>query len=249
MSVDGSTTPKHVAIIMDGNGRWAKARGLPRVEGHRAGAKNVRPIVETSLKEGVRYLTLFAFSTENWQRPKEEVSALMLLLRRYLSSELSKLIKNNIRLRAMGDLNKLPDSLVSALRGAEEQSKNCDGLDLILAISYGGRDEIVKASQKIAKQVQQGELEVSNITEEAISNSLYLPEVPFPDMLIRTSGECRISNFLLWQLAYAEIIVSQKCWPEFDQVEYKRCLEEFSTRYRRFGLTQEQMDDKAIKEG
>jgi undecaprenyl diphosphate synthase len=233
--------PRHVAIIMDGNGRWAKKRFLPRVEGHRNGAKTVRMVVEESRRIGVRYLTLFAFSTENWRRPEEEVGGLMSLFVQHLESELDVLLKNGIRLRAMGDLSRLPPSVRELLRRNEERTKDMTGMDLILAISYGGRDELVQAVRKLGRDIQSGKLAPEAITEKVVSGSLYLPDVPDPDLLIRTSDETRISNFLLWQLAYSEIVVSPLLWPEFSRDEFYRCLHVFAGRNRRFGLTQEQV--------
>lgn len=232
--------PTHVAIIMDGNGRWAKRRMLPRVEGHRAGAKTVRMVCEESRRLGIRYLTLYAFSSENWQRPKDEVSALMKLFTQYLESELETLLKNDIRLRSIGDREKLPSGVRELLELNEERTKNAKGMDLILALSYGGRDEIVHAVRSIASEVERGEIEPKEITASDVTRSLYAPEVPDPDLLIRTSNENRISNFLLWQLAYSEIVVSPVLWPDFSKEEYLRCLDEFAKRERRFGLTDEQ---------
>lgn len=239
-----SVVPKHVAIIMDGNGRWAKKRFLPRVEGHRNGAKSVRAVVEESRKLGIRYLTLFAFSTENWKRPTDEVGGLMSLFVRHLESELDILLKNGVRLRAMGDLSRLPAGVRELLQRNEEATKHLTGMDLILAVSYGGRDEIVGAARKLGARIQKGELSPEEITEELFGRSLYLPDVPDPDLLIRTSEETRISNFLLWQLAYAEIVVSPVLWPDFTSDEYHRCLHVYAGRNRRFGRTQEQIDSE-----
>lgn len=233
--------PRHLAVIMDGNGRWAKRRFLPRIEGHRQGAKTVRMIVEECRRLGVRYLTLFAFSTENWRRPEEEVGGLMHLFVQHLEAELDLLLKNDIRLRAMGDMSRLPSKVRELLQRNEERTKNLTGMDLILAVSYGGRDELVQAVRKLGRAIQAGEVAPESITEESISRSLYLPDVPDPDLLIRTSDESRISNFLLWQLAYAEIVVSKALWPEFSRDEFYRCLHDFAGRNRRFGLTQEQI--------
>lgn len=234
--------PRHVAIIMDGNGRWAKKRFLPRVEGHRNGAKSVRMVVEEARRLGIRHLTLFAFSTENWQRPQDEVGGLMRLFVNYLESELDLLLKNGIRLRAMGDLSRLPDGVRDLLQRNEEKTKDLSGMDLILAVSYGGRDEVVQAVKKIGRRIRSGEVDPEMITEQMFSQSLYLPDVPDPELLIRTSDETRISNFLLWQLAYAEIVVSPVLWPDFTTDEFYRCLHVFSGRNRRFGKTQEQID-------
>ena len=234
--------PQHVAIIMDGNGRWAKKRFLPRIEGHRNGAKSVRMVVEECRKLGIRYLTLFAFSTENWKRPEQEVGGLMHLFVQHLESELELLLNNGVRLRAMGDISRLPTAVRELLQRNEERTQHLDSLDLILAVSYGGRDEIVKATQRIAAQVQSGALAPEAITEELFSQNLYLKDIPDPDLLIRTSDENRISNFLLWQLAYAEIVVSPVFWPEFSRDEFLRCLHQFAGRSRRFGLTQDQIE-------
>lgn len=234
--------PQHVAIIMDGNGRWAKRRFLPRIEGHRNGAKTVRMIVEECRKLGIRYLTLFAFSTENWKRPEQEVGGLMHLFVQHLESELDLLLKNGVRLRAMGNLDRLPAAVRELLQRNEEKTAHLVGMDLILAVSYGGRDEIVQATRKIAQQISEGTLTLDEITEETVSSNLFLKGVPDPDLLIRTSDENRISNFLLWQLAYAEIVVSPLLWPEFSRDEFIRCLQQFAGRSRRFGLTQEQIE-------
>ena len=247
-SVEGrlalKVVPRHVAIIMDGNGRWAKKRFLPRVEGHRNGAKSVRSTVEEARRLGVRYLTLFAFSTENWRRPSDEVGGLMQLFVRHLESELDVLLKNGVRLRAMGDVDRLPAGVRDLLRKNEEKTKHLDGMDLILAVSYGGRDEVVQAMKKIGRAIKAGELDPEAITEQMVSNSLYLPDVPDPDLLIRTSDETRISNFLLWQLAYSEIVVTPVLWPDFTTDEFHRCLHVFAGRNRRFGRTQDQIDSK-----
>ncbi len=234
------TIPRHIAIIMDGNGRWAKKRFMPRVEGHRNGAKTVRMVVEECRKLGVRHLTLFAFSTENWRRPEEEVGGLMRLFVQHLESELELLLKNGIRLRAMGDRSRLPLAVRELLERNEERTKDLTGMDLILAVSYGGRDELVQAFRKLGAAVKAGELDPETVSEDLVSQSLYLPDVPDPDLLIRTSDETRISNFLLWQLAYAEIVVSPELWPDFSRDEFYRCLHVFAGRNRRFGLTQEQ---------
>lgn len=244
-TIPAERMPRHVAVIMDGNGRWARSRFLPRVEGHRSGAKTVRMVVEESRKLGIRHLTLFAFSTENWQRPADEVSALMKLFRAYLESELELLLKQNIRLRAIGDLSKLPSFVREILEVTMEKTRRADAMDLVLAVSYGGRQEIVNAAQKLAAAAAQGTLEPAAIDEVAFARNLYEPEIPDPDLLIRTSDECRISNFLLWQLAYAEIVVSPLLWPEFSRAEFHRCLEEYSRRERRFGLTDEQVREGA----
>ena len=233
--------PRHIDIIMDGNGRWAKRRFLPLIEGHRNGAKSVRAVVEECRRLGVRYLTLFAFSTENWRRPQEEVGGLMGLFVQYLEGELELLLKHDIRLRAMGDLARLPQAVREILERNEQRTKDLTGMELILAVSYGGRDELVQAVKKIGRGIKAGEINPEDITEESFSKALYLPDVPDPDLLIRTSDETRISNFLLWQLAYSEIVVSPVLWPDFSRDEFHRCLNVFAGRNRRFGLTQEQI--------
>lgn len=238
-----ASLPRHVAVVMDGNGRWAKKRFLPRVEGHRAGVKSVRMIVEESRRLGIRYLTLFAFSTENWQRPRDEVSSLMKLFSQYLESELELMLKNDIRLRAIGDLSRLPQEVRDSLQKNFDRTAHNQGMDLILAVSYSGREEIVHAARMIANKVKSCELDPSAIDAQTICRSLYAPDVPDPDVLIRTSDENRISNFLLWQLAYSEIVVTPVLWPDFSKDEYLKCLREFSGRTRRFGLTDEQMDE------
>ena len=237
--------PQHVAIIMDGNGRWAQARHMPRVEGHRQGAKTVRMVVEESRRIGVRYLSLYAFSTENWQRPKEEVWALMKLFEKYLVSELDLLNKNGIRLRIIGNRDRLPEGVQKAAQHAEEATAKNTDMDLILAVSYGGREELVAAAQAVAKRVATGEILPEEISEDDMRAGLYAPTVPDPDVLIRTSDESRISNFLLWQLAYSEIVVSDVCWPDFSKETYLGCLRQFSSRSRRYGLTEEQIAEQA----
>lgn len=236
--------PRHVAVIMDGNGRWAKQRFLPRIEGHRNGARTVRMMVEECRKLGIRYLTLFAFSTENWGRPEEEVGGLMNLFVQYLEGEVDLLLKNGIRLRAMGDKSRLSKPVRDVLERSEERTKHLTGMDLIIAISYGGRDELVRAVRKLGEEIKDGTRDPQTITDKDISGALYLPEIPDPDLLIRTSNEHRISNFLLWQLAYAEIVVSPLLWPDFSRDEFHRCLHVFAGRNRRFGLTQEQRNER-----
>ena len=239
--IDPLRVPRHIAIIMDGNGRWAKERHLPRVEGHRSGAKTVRMVVEESRRLGVRYLTLFTFSTENWNRPASEIDALMRHLSSYLQSELELLLKNDIRLRAIGRIERLPEDVRRVLLSAEKKTAHCASMDLILALSYGGRAEIVDAARKLAGQAVRGELKPEDIGEDAFSACLYAPDVPDPELMIRSSNELRISNFLLWELAYSEIVVSQVYWPAFSKEEYCRCLHEFAGRKRRFGMTEEQV--------
>ena len=234
--------PRHIAIIMDGNGRWAKKRFLPRVEGHRAGVKTVRTIVEAARRAGVRYLTLYTFSSENWNRPAIEVETLMKLFARALESELELMLKNNIRLRAIGDLSKLPNSLRDLLLRNQERTLKNDAMDLILAVSYGGRDEIIQAVRALAVQVKSGQIDPAQIDAGVFAAHLYAPDVPDPDLIIRTSSEERISNFLLWQSAYSEMIVRPVLWPDFSEAELHECLRIFAARGRRYGLTSEQIE-------
>ena len=227
--------PAHVAIIMDGNGRWAKQRTLPRVEGHRQGAESVRAIVRAAGEAGVKYLTLYAFSVENWSRPKEEVDTLMKYLARYLKNEIGELQRNNVSLQAIGQIYRLPEFVQAQLKKTQAALANNKGLTLVLALSYGGRTEIVEAVRAIAAKVKQGRLDPAEIDEPTISQHLYTHHVPDPDLLIRTSGEMRVSNFLLWQISYAELVVTPTLWPDFRKAQFFDALEEYGRRHRRFG--------------
>ena len=227
--------PKHIAIIMDGNGRWAQKRGLPRVEGHRNGIESVRTVVELCGELHINYLTLYAFSMENWIRPKDEVNMLMKYLAWFLKKETPDLQKNNVRLRAIGRLDLLPQEAQEQLARSIETLKNNTGLTLILALSYSSREEITHTVRNLARQVQAGQLDPEQIDEKLLSNSLYTKEYPDPDILIRTSGEMRISNFLLWQISYAELYVTPTLWPDFKEEDLCNALEEFAKRNRRFG--------------
>jgi len=227
--------PKHIAIIMDGNGRWAKERGLPRLAGHRSGAKAIEEAASSCSELGVEILTLFAFSTENWKRPKYEVRGLMGLLRRFLKEKADALKKNNIKLNVIGRVEHLPDYVKRPLTDALLATKDCDGLLLNIALNYGGRAEITDACRAIAKDVQIDKIGLSDIDEPLISEYLYTKGMPDPDLLIRTSGEMRLSNFLLWQLAYAEIYVTKKFWPAFRREDLKEAIVDYRNRQRRFG--------------
>jgi len=227
--------PQHVAIIMDGNGRWAKRRGLPRIAGHRAGVKAAEDAMRSAKSLGVKILTLYTFSTENWKRPKREVSALFKLLENYLDREGDKLNKNNIKLQVIGRLHELPESLRAKISEQIGKTKNNTGLILNLALNYGARSEITDAARNIAKDVKGGSLGIEDIDEELFSGYLYTKGQPDPDLLIRTSGESRISNFLLWQIAYSEICISEKLWPDFKKEDFKKCVLEYQMRERRFG--------------
>jgi undecaprenyl diphosphate synthase len=225
-----------VAIIMDGNGRWAKQRHLPRVEGHRNGVESVRAVVRAAGESGVKYLTLYAFSVENWNRPKDEVDTLMRYLARFLKNEIGELNKNNVRLDAIGQIYRLPEFVQQQLTKTKAALAKNNGLTLILALSYGGRTELVEAMRDIAQKVKDGELEPAEIDEQVLTRNLYTRHYPDPDLLIRTSGEMRISNFLLWQISYAELVVVPTLWPDFRKVQFFDALEEYSRRDRRFGL-------------
>ena len=227
--------PAHVAIIMDGNGRWAKQRGLPRVEGHRNGVESVRAVVRAAGEAGVKYLTLYAFSVENWSRPKDEVDTLMKYLARFLKNEIGELNRHNVRLEAIGQIYRLPEFVQDQLRKTMAALDKNNGLTLILALSYGGRTEIVEAVRGLAAKVQAGKLEAAEINEEVFAQHLYTKHYPDPDLLIRTSGEMRVSNFLLWQISYAELVVTPTLWPDFRKGQFFEALEEYARRHRRFG--------------
>jgi undecaprenyl diphosphate synthase len=237
MAGPASGVPKHVAIIMDGNGRWAEARGLPRIAGHEAGAESVREITRACREAGVQALTLYSFSTENWKRPPEEVAALMALLARYLVQERSEILENGVQLRTIGQTERLPLAVRAALKELSFASRNNRGMTLTLALSYGGRAEIVEAAQSLARKAAAGRLRPDAIDESAFAAELGTAGLPDPDLMIRTSGELRLSNFLLWQLAYAELYVTDTHWPDFRRAELVRAFESFKRRERRYGLT------------
>lgn len=227
--------PRHVAIIMDGNGRWAQRRGLARIKGHEQGAESVRAAIRAAKKLGVEYLTLYAFSVQNWIRPQDEVSALMKLLKRYLSEKLYEFHENKIRFRAIGRLHDLPKVVQEEIARVTEETSHYTEGNLILALSYGGRDELVDAMKAIGHEVKDGTLDPDQIDEDAIKKHLYAPDVPDPDLMIRTSGEMRISNFLLWQLSYAEFYITDVHWPDFREEHFEEAIEAFKQRHRRFG--------------
>ncbi len=233
--VDSARLPRHVAVIMDGNGRWARKRGLPRVAGHRAGADAVREIVEASRELGIRYLTLYTFSNENWKRPKREVNALMGLLRKYMQDELEEMLHYGIGMKVMGRIDMLPPKLRDEIEDTMAKTSHCDKMTVVLALSYGGRTEIVDAVRKIAARCRDGDLKPSDINEDLFARHLYLPDCPEPDLLIRTSGECRLSNFMLWQLSYSEIFITPILWPDFTKEELCRAIIDYQKRDRRFG--------------
>jgi len=227
--------PKHVAIIMDGNGRWARERGLPRAAGHKAGAEAVRETIQGCRDLGVEFLTLYAFSSENWDRPKSEVGALMKLLEKFLKDKADELMEWDVRLQAIGRLHDLPESCQRQLHQTIERTANNKGLTLILALSYGGREEIIDGVKSVIKAVQAGHIDDAMVTSESFSQHLYTRYFPDPDLLIRTSGEMRLSNFLLWQVSYAEIVVLKKNWPDFRAGDLAEAVTEFGRRHRRYG--------------
>ena len=233
--------PKSVAIILDGNGRWAKAKGMPRTYGHIQGAKVVEDICEDAWNLGIEYLTVYAFSTENWNRPQEEVDALMKLLRNYMKNSLKRASKNNMKVQVIGDKSKLDEDIRKSIEDLEKGTENNTGLKFTIAINYGSRDEIRRAVTKIAEEVKEGKIEPSKITEEMIADHLDTKGIMDPDLLIRTCGELRISNFLLWQISYSEIYVTDVPWPDFNKAELIKACESYSGRTRKFGKTAEQI--------
>ncbi len=235
LDLNTANLPSHVAIIMDGNGRWAKKRLLNRIKGHEKGSETVRTIIRTCRELKIPVLTLYAFSTENWQRPKLEVAALMTLLKKFLESEQKEMIDNNIRLNAIGQIDLLPQNVYQSLKKVMDLTKKNNGLILNLALSYGGRAEIVKMVREIAQKMKDGLINSDSITPELVSEHLYTRGMPDPDLLIRTSGEMRISNFLLWQIAYAEIFITDTLWPDFSKEEFITILKNYQLRDRRFG--------------
>ena len=240
-SLDPKKLPRHLAVIMDGNGRWAKQRMLRRIVGHQKGVETVRVIVEECSRLGIGYLTLFAFSAENWLRPKTEVKALMALLKQYIRGETTRMMQNDIRFNVIGNRADLPEDVNQEIQSAIEKTAGNRGMLLTLALSYGSRQEIVAAAQKLATEAAAGRIDPESIDENAFTGSLFTAGIPDPDLLIRTSGEMRISNFLLWQLAYAELYFTEVNWPDFDKHELARAFCDYQSRERRFGKTSEQL--------
>lgn len=236
--------PQHVAIILDGNGRWAKSKGMPRNYGHTVGAKNVENVCRAADELGIKYVTMYAFSTENWNRPKNEVDALMKLLESYLKNCIKTAEKNHMRVRVIGDIRRLDEKFQDSIRKLEEASAKNDGLNLTIAINYGSRDEITRGVQKIAKQVAEGKIRPEDITESMISDNLDTAGIPDPDLLIRTSGELRLSNYLLWQLGYSEFYFTDVPWPDFDKKELEKAIEAYNMRDRRFGKIDEETKEE-----
>jgi undecaprenyl diphosphate synthase len=240
--IDKDKLPTHIAIIMDGNGRWAKKKLLNRISGHMKGVDAVREVVTTCRELGIKILTLYAFSIENWRRPKEEVEALMALLNEYLLKEQGEMIKNNIRLSAIGRLEDLPPAVLATLQETMKMTEHCDGMTLNLALSYGGRAEILHAAKGIISDLREGKIKPEELSEQRFSQYLWTWGLSDPDLLIRTSGEFRISNFLLWQIAYTELYVTETLWPDFDRKELLKAIADYQSRERRFGLTSEQLN-------
>jgi undecaprenyl diphosphate synthase len=249
-NLDASRLPRHVAIVMDGNGRWAGQRFLPRLMGHRKGVERVREITETAGEIGIQALTLYAFSDENWKRPEDEVGGLMTLLRAYVKSDRDRLVANRVEFRMLGDRSRLPDDVRELIVDLERDTAKLGGLKLNVALSYGGRGELVRAMRSIATQVQEGKVSPEQIDVDLIENHLDTAGLPQLDLLIRTSGEFRVSNFLLWQVAYAEMAFEKTLWPDFDSLAFVKVLKEFGTRERRFGMTSAQvaMDSSKSKD-
>jgi len=241
INIDIERLPRHIAIIMDGNGRWAKRRNQPRVFGHRQGAKSVRKVVEATARLGINNLTLYAFSTENWNRPKHEVKTLMKLLVNALKNELGLMMKNNIRLNAIGHTDMMPPNVQQELQEVLDETKENTGLVLTLALSYGARQEILRAVQEISHKVKNNIISVENVDDNIINKHLYTQNLPDVDLLIRTSGEVRISNFLLWQIAYAELYFTDELWPDFNETSLHKAIADYQKRERRFGKTSEQI--------
>ncbi len=229
------TIPTHIAFIMDGNGRWAQARGLPRTAGHKKGADTVRTVLEHAQKRGVKVVTLFAFSSENWNRPAEEVETLIGLFRSYMKNDVRRLAEKNIRVSFIGDRSKFPADIVTRMNEVEAETKSFDAFHVVLALSYGSRDDMVAAARQLAARVAAGDLKPGDITAESFAGALSTHDIPDPDLIVRTSGEERISNFLLWELAYAELYFTPVAWPDFDEAELDKAIENFENRHRRFG--------------
>ncbi len=227
--------PEHVAIIMDGNGRWAKSRGWPRIKGHEAGAESIKVVLREARKLGIKYLTLYAFSVENWNRPSLEIKALMQLLATFLKKEEKELHDNQTRLRVIGRVSDLPKNVQKELKRVMEATSHYTEAQLVLSLSYGGRTEIANAARQIAEKVKAGELDPADITEDTVASHLYAPDIPDPELLIRTSGEMRVSNFLLWQISYSEIYVTDVLWPDFREAELNEAIDNYASRNRRFG--------------
>jgi len=247
MSSLSASIPAHVAIIMDGNGRWAKQRGLPRIEGHRRGVETVRTVIKAGRELGIRYITLYAFSVENWKRPQDEVGALMGLLEYFLKRELDNLVKDKVRLLTIGRIHEMPDNVRTLMEKAVEATSSFSDLTLVLALNYGARTEVVDAARAYARAVAAGEVKLNDTSWESFSRHLYTADIPDPDLVIRTSGEMRISNFLLMQAAYAEFVFTPVFWPDFTKADLAAAVETYAKRERRFGQTSDQLKPAATR--
>lgn len=232
--------PQHLAVTMDGNGRWAGLRGQSRTEGHKAGISALRNLIELAVRYGIDYVTVFSFSSENWSRPKQEIDFIFGLLRRFVSSDLEKLIRNNVRIRVIGERDNLDSNLLKLIEKAENDTKDNSGMTLVVAFNYGGKAEIARAMRTLAQKVRAGELEPEDIGEDTIAGALYAPDIPAPDIVLRTSGEQRFSNFLIWQAAYSELVFIDAYWPDFDEETFVKVLTDYSQRERRFGAVEAQ---------
>jgi len=241
-TIENTSSPKHVAIIMDGNGRWAKGQGKDRLHGHNSGVSSVREVLKAAQKNGVEYLTLYTFSTENWNRPKEEVSGLMNLFAKTIALEIDELHKNGVRINFIGNISKMPEFARQALQSAKDYTKNNTGIVLTLALSYSSRLEIIEAIRNIGNDIKSNKIEVENINENLFDSYLYTVNIPDPELVIRTSGEYRISNFLLWQIAYSELYFTDTLWPDFTEDDFNQAIESYKKRERRFGKTGEQIE-------
>jgi len=237
-NIDRKNIPNHIAIIMDGNGRWAKKHGLPRLKGHLEGTKSVKKVLEIAYELNIKYLTLFAFSQENWDRPKEEVEAIIKLIRRNIENELNQLNEKGVKITIIGNFEKVPEDIVQTIKLAHKMTKNNKKMNVCIAFSYGGREEITQAAKKLVRDVSEGKIDILDIKENIFKKYLYTKHIPDPDLLIRTSGEIRISNFLLWQMAYTEFVFTPVLWPDFDKYHVLRAILEYQTRERRFGLVE-----------
>ena len=246
IDINRDKLPRHIAVIMDGNGRWAKQRSLPRIRGHQVGMESLKSVISTCAETGIEYLSLYAFSTENWFRPEKEVRALIMMLKTFLQKEINNLHRANIRVHTIGEIERLPSDIYDMVqKGLEKTSKNT-GMNLNFAWSYGSREEIVRAVSAIAGKVARGEQDPDKIEEQCVAQHLYTAGMPDPDLLVRTSGEMRISNFLLWQIAYTELYVTDVLWPDFREEEILKAIAEYQTRKRRFGKTDEQIEAKSV---
>lgn len=234
--LDRNNIPNHVAIVMDGNGRWAKKRGLPRIKGHIEGTKSIKRVLEIAYDLNIKYLTLFAFSQENWDRPKQEVDGILKIIRKSLQTEINQLNEKGIKISIIGNFKRVPEDIIKTIKNVQQTTKSNKKMNVCIAFSYGGREEITQAAKNLAKDVLEGKMKILDIEESIFRNYLYTKDIPDPDLLIRTSGEIRISNFLLWQMAYTELVFTPVLWPDFNKYHFLKAILEYQARERRFGL-------------